>query len=99
MKFVIAVLLIAELLFSYFVLARFLIPVREEHVIAFSAWHNNQSEENFAELERQTRITEWHRLRWATLAFGIMALATFVGARGFQPKRPKDRVLLRHPED
>ena len=80
MKKLIAILLIAELLIAYFVLAPTCI-LRQEQVRAFGAWHDNPTPETKAELDRQHRITEVYGLGFSLVVFGVMAGATLFAVR------------------
>ncbi|MBA4146674.1 MAG: hypothetical protein H0X66_01065 [Verrucomicrobia bacterium] len=80
MKKLIAILLIAELLIAYFVLAPACI-LRRDHVRAFSAWRDNPTPATSAELARQKRITQLHSLGFSAVVFGAVAGATLFGAR------------------
>ena len=77
---VVAILLVAELLIAYFVLAPICI-LRHEQVRAYGAWRDNPTSETRAELDRQKRITELYRLGFSAVVFGVMAGATLLAAR------------------
>jgi hypothetical protein len=97
MKLLVTVLLIAELLVSYFALAPACI-YREAHVKSYKAWHEDPTPEHQQELDRQARITELHRVGLSGVAFVIMAAFTLLGARGRRPP-PRTPTLRRHRDD
>jgi hypothetical protein len=80
MKKLVAILLVAELLVAYFVLAPTCI-LRHDQVRAFAAWHDNPTPETKAEWDRQKRITELQSLGFSVVVFGVMAGATLFAAR------------------
>ena len=80
MKKLVAILLVAELLIAYFVLAPVCIR-RHDQLRAFRAWHDNPTSGTRAEWDRQERITELYSVGFSTALFGVMACATLFGAR------------------
>ena len=90
MKKLIALLLVAELLIAYFVLAPTCI-LRRDQVRAFAAWHDNPTLETRAEIDRQKRITELQSLGFSAVVFGVMAGATLFAARMWRRQRPAYR--------
>jgi hypothetical protein len=87
MKKLVAILLVAELLVAYFVLAPTCI-LRHEQVRAFGAWHDNPTADTRAELDRQIRITELYSLGFSAVAFGVMAGATLFTVRVWRQRHP-----------
>jgi hypothetical protein len=83
MKKLISILLMAELLVAFFVLAPVCI-LRREHVRAFVAWRENPTDKTKAELDRQKWITTLNSLGFSAVAFGVMAGATLLGVRIFR---------------
>jgi hypothetical protein len=83
MKKRITLLLVAELLIAYFVLAPVCV-LRRDHVLAFAAWRDNPTRTTHAELDRQKRITRFHSLGFSAVAFALMASATLLGVRAFR---------------
>ena len=86
-KTFVAILLVAELLFAYFVLAPTCI-LRREQVRAYAAWQDHPTVETRAELDRQHRITQLYFLGFSAVVFAVMAGPTLLLAR---------RWIRRHP--
>ena len=87
MKKLVAILLLAELLIAYFVLAPACI-LRQEQVRAFGAWHDSPTPATRAELDRQSRITELYNLGVSVVVFSVMAGATLFAARLWSRRHP-----------
>jgi hypothetical protein len=85
MKKLVTVVLVAELLIAYFVLAPTCIR-RHDQVRAFGDWHGNPTPETRAELDRQKRITELYGLGFSAVVFGVMAGATLFAARAMRQR-------------
>jgi hypothetical protein len=96
MKKLLVILLIAELLIAYFVLAPTCI-LRHDQVRAFRAWHDNPTPETRAELERQHWITELDSIGFSAVVFGVMAAATLFAARIWKRRHSAHPDLKHHP--
>ena len=80
MKKLVAMLLVAEMLVAYFVLAPTCL-LRHEQVRALGAWQDRRTPQTRAELDKQNRITELYSLGFSVVVFGMMAGPTLFGAR------------------
>ena len=80
MKAFAIVVLLAELLVAYFLLAPECV-YRTQQRVAFAVWLQKKTPEAKAEYERQCHISEWYRVGASAAAFSLMAVPTVLVAR------------------